>query len=132
MWRFHVSLAVAVTLILVIGRVVTYASIIPCILAFAALSTVMTAALSQVFFKAGERSLVVGPKGLSTHIGKKGGSIAWGEVRSVDSEGDDLVILGRGGNAMMVPSSAFASEVERNECVTACKRWIRDAQSNNS
>jgi hypothetical protein len=66
-------------------------------------------------FKPEERTLTIDEQGWSTTIGKISGTRAWKAVRSVEKEGEAIVITGRNLNALIVPRRAFASDAERDE-----------------
>ena len=81
----------------------------------------------QIRFKSAVRSLSVDAEGLTTSIGKISGSRRWTEVQSVEEKDGTVVITGKNQNAFMVPSRAFASELERGAFYEAARRWCAEA-----
>lgn len=81
---------------------------------------------SQVLFKSAERTLEVGPDGWSTQIGKKTGNRKWSELVPVREENGVVVIAGKSGNALLIPSRAFESEAQRKAFMEDASRWCAE------
>jgi hypothetical protein len=84
---------------------------------------VISVSASQLLFKNGERTLEVGPDGWSTRIGKKTGSRKWSELAPVREENGVVVIAGKSGNALLIPSHAFESEAQRKAFMEDVSQW---------
>ena len=67
----------------------------------------------QMRFKSQMRSLEVNQDGISTTIGKLAARRSWEDVLSISEEDDRIIILGRNGNAFLVPGRAFTSIEEK-------------------
>jgi hypothetical protein len=67
----------------------------------------------QLMFKPQVRTLEVSQRGISTTIGRRSARRSWTEVQSVSEDEGNIIILGRNGNAFVVPPRAFASTDER-------------------
>ena len=81
----------------------------------------------QLSFKREERTLIVGPGGLETTIGKKSGRRNWREIGAVTDTGTHVVFaVAKTGNAFLVPYRAFAGDAERSEFLRRVAIW-RDA-----
>jgi len=63
-------------------------------------------------FKPEARTLEIGSDGISTSVGKRSGRRACSEIRSASAQDDEIVILGKNGNAFIVPTRAFPSAKE--------------------
>jgi hypothetical protein len=75
-----------------------------------------------LMFKPHKRTLEINEHGISTTIGKRSDRRSWADIRSVSEENSHIIILGRNGNAFVVPLRAFTSIEER-------QRFFRFAQS---
>jgi len=81
----------------------------------------------QIRFKSAVRSLTINAEGLTTSIGKVSASRLWKEVKSVDERDGAVVITGKNQNAFIVPSRAFATELERRQLYEAARLWCAQA-----
>ena len=79
----------------------------------------------QILFKSQERSLVVGPDGWSTTIGKRSGGKRWKDIASVDAAPDSVVITSSSGNALIVPARAFASRGAMQTFLKDTQAWLQ-------
>jgi hypothetical protein len=84
---------------------------------------VISVTASQLLFKSAERTLEVGPDGWSTQIGKKTGSRKWSELAPVREEKGVVIIAGKSGNALLIPSRAFESEAQRKAFMEDVSQW---------
>jgi hypothetical protein len=84
---------------------------------------VISVTASQLLFKSAERTLEVGPDGWSTQIGKKTGSRKWSELAPVREENGVVILAGKSGNALLIPSRAFESEAQRKAFIEDVSRW---------
>jgi len=57
--------------------------------------------------KTSERSLTVSKSGISTQIGSVKGEVPWSKVKLVADAGEHVLIVGRTGNAFVIPARAF-------------------------
>jgi YcxB-like protein len=80
-------------------------------------------------FKSDQRTLEIGPAGISTTIGRRSGQIAWRQVARIDSDGQRLYIVAKNGNSFVVPVDAFPSDAERNQFIQFATGWLRDARA---
>jgi hypothetical protein len=64
-------------------------------------------------FKPQTRVLEISAAGFSTTIGKIAAERSWQEVASITEADGNIVILGKNGNAFIVPPRAFESETAR-------------------
>ena len=84
---------------------------------------VISVSASQLLFKSAERTLEVGPDGWSTQIGKKKGSRKWSELAPVREENGVVIIAGKSGNALLIPSRAFETEAQRKAFMEDVSQW---------
>jgi hypothetical protein len=75
-----------------------------------------------LMFKPQMRTLEMTQSGISTTIGRHSAQRSWGDIRSVFEVDSHIIILGRNGNAFILPPRAFASVEERES-------FLRFAQS---
>jgi hypothetical protein len=76
---------------------------------------VLLAFYPMVMFKPQMRVLTVDDEGIATTIGKRNGSVPWGEIASVGNNDDGaLVIQGRNLNAFIIPTRAFDTPESRS------------------
>jgi hypothetical protein len=81
--------------------------------AFGLLSILWMPIYPQLRFNPQVRSLEVDQDGISTTIGRLSARRSWEDVLSISEEDDVIVILGRNGNAFLVPARAFTSIEEK-------------------
>ena len=77
--------------------------------------------------KTEERTLSVNEHGISTQIGSIDTRLAWTNVKEVKDSGTYILIVGRSGNSIFVPSRAFRGPRERAEFLSKIRRWHRAA-----
>lgn len=92
------------------------------------LIVVVSAAFPQLVFKPKERTLVLSEEGWSTVVGKQAGERRWAQVERIEETGDGLIILGKEGNAMIVPPRAFDSDAQRSDITADVLRWFSHAR----
>jgi hypothetical protein len=125
LWKIHLTFV-----ILAVGSVCLYAntqgtlsaSTVLLALGLSFLSILWMPIYPQVMFKPQLRTLDISPDGLSTTIAARSGKRSWEDIQSVSDQGGYIVILGRNGNAFIVPPRAFASKEE-------LQRFLSFAQS---
>jgi YcxB-like protein len=79
----------------------------------------------QLRFKSQMRSLEVDQDGISTTIGKLAGRRYWEDILSISEQDDQIILLGRNGNAFLVPARAFSSIEEKQAFVS----FVQGAQA---
>jgi len=77
----------------------------------------------QLMFKPHERTLIVGEGGIDTRIGRKSGTVTWEKVAAIQDTPDLTTIVGKNGNAFLIPNRAFNSEKDRREFLASVKHW---------
>ena len=77
----------------------------------------------QVRFKSALRSLTIDEAGFRTSIGKLTGFRSWKEVARIEDTGDEILMFGTNGNAMVVPSRAFEDSEARSRFLHDAKAW---------
>jgi hypothetical protein len=77
----------------------------------------------QVRFKNAVRNLTVDESGFQTSIGTLSGSRAWREIDRVEDAGGEILLVGKNGNAMVVPNRAFSSPEERAVFLRDVRSW---------
>ncbi len=130
-WRLHAGIALAeVAFTRVQGG--TSASWASCLFAggmvFVA-CVIVSSLWPQIRFKAAERVLRITPDGWRTQIGELTGVRSWSRVRSIEDRGDEVVITGTNGNALIVPRRAFADDASRRSFVEDAMRWHEAARA---
>jgi hypothetical protein len=127
LWKFHlmVFLAVSVTVGLYFkGSGMLWPAFIMLGLAFGVLAILWLPIYPLLMFKSQNRTLEIDDSGISTTIGRRSARRSWDDVLSV-SEGDkSIVILGRNGNAFIVPSRAFGSIEERQRFLSYAQNAV--------
>jgi hypothetical protein len=123
LWIFHVAVGLLIATVMEMPsrahlHMVKFVSIW---LAVSAASTVLLSLWPQVKFKKAVRSMTVDPTGFTTTIGSLSGTRTWQEVHRIEDTGEEILIVGINGNAMVVPRRAF-------EDVDARSRFLRDAR----
>jgi YcxB-like protein len=81
-------------------------------------------------FKPQTRILEIGAAGISTTIGKISGQRSWHEIASITQSDGNIVILGKNGNAFIVPPRAFDSENARQAFLTFAQNALAAARQN--
>ena len=131
LWRFHVFMAAAVAAtVTAVDRSATIDAGHALILFTIALMVCVTLLplWPQLRFKSAVRTLTIDDRGFSTVIGLISASRTWAEVRSIEQSGDAVVITGINNNAMIVPSRAFVSFLERLTFYEAAVRLKAQAE----
>jgi YcxB-like protein len=77
----------------------------------------------QIRFKKTIRSLSVDASGFQTVIGKLSGSRSWKEIDRIEDTGTEILLVGKNGNAMVVPQRAFSGPQQRNLFLAHVKTW---------
>ena len=98
-------------------------------LAFGLLSILWMLIYPQLRYKPQVRDLEVDQDGISTTIGRLAGRRSWDEVLSISEEDDQIVILGRNGNAFLVPARAFISIEEKKAFLSFVQSALQPLES---
>jgi hypothetical protein len=126
LWVFHAALSLAIAGI-VNSRVLPDSNLVVLLFmatALFALVFALSAAHSQLMFKAAERQVTLNEAGWSTRIGSRSGSGSWAEIESVDDRPDGLALVPRrGGKALVVPSRALANPERWHRFAADVKEW---------
>ena len=80
-------------------------------------------------FKPAERTLEIGPDGISTTIGRRCGKVAWSHVARIVADSSHVYVLAKGGNSFVVPMQAFSNDAERDRFIGLATRWLDEAQA---
>ena len=83
-------------------------------LTFSFLAVISMALYPQLMFKSQKRTLEIKRDGISTTVGRRSGKSSWRDIQAVSQKGTGIVILGRNGNAFVVPLRAFSSHADRD------------------
>ena len=86
------------------------------------------AAYPQLRFKPEERTLGIGPAGISTTIGKRSGTIAWAKVARITPTSDAVYVVGTSSNSFTVPDRAFSSPAQRQEFIALATQWMKESR----
>jgi len=81
----------------------------------------------QIRFKPAERTLSVNPSGWTTAIGNLTGARTWNEIREIVEDSGMICIVGRGGNALVIPTRAFHTEADRQRFLADIRQWHQAA-----
>jgi hypothetical protein len=77
-----------------------------------------------LMFKSQTRTLEMNQDGISTVIGKLSVQRSWNDIQSVSEQDTSIIIVGRNGNAFIVPRRAFVSEEERRLFLSYAKNSV--------
>jgi YcxB-like protein len=77
----------------------------------------------QIRFKPQVRTLELDESGYKTSIGHLNGKRRWSAIRSVDDDGNTIVLTMRQGNAMLIPYRAFGDGIDRQQFVSDVRAW---------
>jgi hypothetical protein len=69
----------------------------------------------MVMFKPQLRTLMVDEDGITTSIGRHSGTVDWGQISSVENDGDSLIIQRSNLNSFIVPARAFETSDAKSE-----------------
>uniref|UniRef100_UPI001A9C6827 YcxB family protein n=1 Tax=Altererythrobacter segetis TaxID=1104773 RepID=UPI001A9C6827 len=118
LWKTHLSMfaafAISASLMLFGGFPGTLAGLIE-VVAIGLVPVVGFALFPVLMFKPQPRTLIVGDDGIKTSIGQREGTVAWGEISSIKSDGDALIIQRKNLNSFIVPARAFETKDARME-----------------
>jgi hypothetical protein len=126
LWRVHLAIASGIAVaseLLVHGsdwRVWRVAGIA----AVAGLACVILFPLWPLWrFKGATRVLSIDKGGFTTTIGTRSGERSWQEIAAVEDTGEEILIIVKTGNAMVVPRRAFANEAARARFLDDARNW---------
>jgi hypothetical protein len=74
-------------------------------------------------FKGATRVLSIDKGGFTTTIGARSGERSWQEIAAVEDTGEEILIIVKTGNAMVVPRRAFANNAARARFLDAARNW---------
>ena len=77
----------------------------------------------QLRFKSATRTLTIDKDGFKTTIGARSGERSWQEIATVEDSGEQILIIVKTGNAMVVPRRAFADEATRTRFLADARNW---------
>ena len=77
--------------------------------------------------KRDERTLSIEPAGIRTSVGRLSGEVPWARIGAVAVTPEYIFITGKSGNAFTLPSRAFATPEERNECLRRIAEYRQSA-----
>jgi hypothetical protein len=84
----------------------------------------------QLMFKPQERTLTVSERGIDTSIGGKSRTVKWEDISAVQDAPDITTIVGKNGNAFLIPRRAFNSEKDRSGFLASVTAWrLHDAKT---
>ena len=106
----------------------SFASLLPAVIC-GLLSVSWLPFFPLLMFKPETRTLEIASDGISTTIGKRLGRRAWSEIRSVSTQGDEIVILVKNGNAFIVPARAFPSPDEQQQFLSFAQNALRTSSA---
>jgi hypothetical protein len=113
LWKFHLFIFCTFTVVTFVCAVLGgTAPLAAGVYAFVwgLLSIVWLPIYPQLRFKPQTRVLEISEEGISTTIGKISARRSWDEVASITEADRNIFILGKNGNAFIVPPRAFDSE----------------------
>jgi len=129
LWVIHVVLAIVISFIFMSINQKSFNDFLLIFLTVLVILFLSFALAPQIMFKKSERVLIVDSYGWSTKVGRKEGSRAWDEVKSIYEEKAKVVLLGKNGNALIIPSYAFSDASNRHQFVRDAKSWKNNAVS---
>lgn len=132
LWRHHVAFGVVTTVaaasksgfatrVWLPAALIGFAAILCCLVLFPL--------WPQIRFKRQVRTLELDESGYRTSIGRISGARRWSEIRSVNDDGDAVIITTRKGSAMLIPRRAFGQGIDRQQFVVDIDGWHRRAAS---
>lgn len=125
LWLYHALIALMVTATIALrskGGFPTSRFSGVLLVAFAA-CVVIFPLFPQVSFKSAVRTLTADPTGIRTSIGSRRGTVPWKKIATIQDTGSEICIVGRGGNAFVIPFRAFASESNRQVFLHDIQSW---------
>ena len=126
LWRVHVTIALGIAAAseLLLHGSAWHVSSLAVTAALAGLACVMLFPLwPQLRFKSATRKLTIDKDGFKTTIGARSGERSWQEIAAVEDIGEEILIIVKTGNAMVVPRRAFANETERARFLDVARNW---------
>jgi hypothetical protein len=132
LWRFHVLIGLAVGF----GwadrgdlRAFSAEQFAIAALAATATSIGLLALWPQFRFKPQTRLLILNADGFTTTIGRQSAQRRWQDIARVEDHGGTILLVGKNGNAMIIPPRAFAHEADHQRCLASIQQW-HDAATN--
>ena len=116
LWKLHAALFIGILIVEILLRnqkqTLTFTTIATG-LAIGSLPIMLLWLFPILRFKRQTRTLTIDAMGLETTIGSKHGTRTWSEIRSIAELDGDIVLLGKNGNAFVIPPRAFKSATAR-------------------
>ena len=126
LWRFHVLIGLAVGFGWADGGALRAFSAEQFAIAALAATGTSIALLSlwpQLRFKPQTRILILNAEGFTTTIGRQSAQRRWQDIARVEDHSDTILLVGKNGNAMIIPSRAFTHEADRQRCLASLQQW---------
>lgn len=126
LWRVHLAIAlgVAVASELLLHGSEWHVSSLAATAALAGAACVVLFPLwPQLRFKSARRVLTIDKDGFRTTIGARSGERSWWEVAAVEDTGEEILIIVKTGNAMVVPRRAFSDPAARSRFLDDARNW---------
>ena len=77
----------------------------------------------QLRFKSATRVLTIDKDGFKTTIGAHSAERSWQEIAAVEDTGQEILIVVKTGNAMVVPRRAFSDSAARRRFLDDARNW---------
>jgi hypothetical protein len=90
-------------------------------------SIVLLSLWPQLRFKPQTRVLTLNTEGFATTIGTQSGQRRWRDIARVENHEGTILLVGKNGNAMIIPPRAFASDADRQSCLVSIRQWYQAA-----
>jgi hypothetical protein len=126
LWRFHVLIGLALGFVWADrGALHAFSAKHFAIAALAttATSIALLALWPQIRFKPQTRLLILNAEGFATTIGRQSAQRRWHDIARVEDHGRTILLVGKNGNAMIIPPRAFAQEADRHRCLASIQQW---------
>jgi hypothetical protein len=129
LWRYHALLGVTSGLAVasVQSSGLGWSQLAIDVVVCTAFCTALLSLYPQLMFKPQVRWLELDETGCRTVINSRHAVRPWSEIRSVDDDGDTVILTGRQNSAMLIPRRAFAGGPDRAQFVADITRWHAEA-----
>src|SRR5262249_19777485 len=130
LWRFKLLLGVAAALAAAAEQGfarIGWSDIAVDVTVCTAICMAMLPLWPQLNFKSQVRTLEVNEAGFRTVIGRQKAERLWTQIQSIRDDGETVVLTTLQGNAMLIPSRAFAGAPDCDRFVADIKRWHAEA-----
>jgi hypothetical protein len=126
LWRFHVLIGLAVGFVWADRGALHAVSVERFAIAALVATATLIALLAlwpQLRFKPPTRLLILNADGFTTTIGQQSAQRRWQDIARVEGHADTILLVGKNGNAMIIPARAFAHEADRQRCLASIQHW---------